>query len=122
VGAENRGLGCCWMLHCLAVWQPSVLCLSSLHWTLNRLPGAATRCTSSGLGGRHGSSMAVAIAFIHDHTMAIRQRQARWQTSPDAERCSCRTAGVAGNARPSRASHCHVEANSTRRTVQRRRP
>jgi hypothetical protein len=110
--------------------------LDARRWTLHRLAGPCYQQRAR----RHATAPSMAVAIFdstaHDmasphHTAsgAVGSRPAgttqphRDARLPKGAGCSSAAAMFAGNARPSRASHRHVvEANSTRRTVQRRRP
>jgi hypothetical protein len=110
--------------------------LDAGRWTLHRLAGPCYQQRAR----RHATAPSMAVAIFdstaHDmasphHTAsgAVGSRPAgttqphRDARLPKGAGCSSAAAMFAGNARPSRASHRHVvEANSTRRTVQRRRP
>jgi hypothetical protein len=111
--------------------------LDAGRWTLHRLAGPCYQQRAR----RHATAPSMAVAIFdstaHDmasphHTAsgAVGSRPAgttqphRDARLPKGAGCSSAAAAMfAGNARPSRASHRHVvEANSTRRTVQRRRP
>jgi hypothetical protein len=110
--------------------------LDARRSTLHRLAGPCYQQRAR----RHATAPSMAVAIFdstaHDmasphHTAsgAVGSRPAgttqphRDARLPKGAGCSSAAAMFAGNARPSRASHRHVvEANSTRRTVQRRRP
>jgi hypothetical protein len=125
-----------------SVWCLSLAtCHRSLdagRWTLDagRCTAWPVHATSSGPGGTPRLHPWLWLYLIPQPTTwhhSTTQHQAPWAAgrlgppnrteTPGCPKARGAAAMFAGNARPSRASHRHVvEANSTRRTVQRRRP